>query len=188
MIDEAVEFATKVHSGQFRKGTKKPYIVHPIEAADIVTLITTDEEMICAALLHDTIEDGDGVTEKIIREKFGDRVAFLVAQESEDKSKSWIERKQATIDRLKNAPKDVKILTLADKLSNMRAIHIDYLLTGEDVWNRFRMKSKDALGWYYKNILGALESELSHLPAFQEFSALVTEDFGEGPSPMDWLK
>ena len=188
MIDDAVEFATKVHSGQFRKGSKRPYIIHPIEVADIVAVITQDEEMICAALLHDTIEDGEGITQDIIREKFGDRVAYLVGQESEDKSKSWIERKGGTIRRLKTASKDIKILTLADKLSNMRAIHVDYLLTGEAVWNKFRMKSKDALGWYYKGIRDALASELGELPAFKEFCNLVTEDFGEGPSPMDWLK
>ena len=57
MIDKAREFATKAHDGQFRKGTKRPYIVHPIEVGDIVSTMTTDEEVISAAILHDTIED-----------------------------------------------------------------------------------------------------------------------------------
>ena len=51
MLNEAVEFATKAHEGQFRKGTKRPYIVHPIEVADIVTTMTRDPEVICAAVL-----------------------------------------------------------------------------------------------------------------------------------------
>ena len=45
MINEAIEFATKAHEGQFRKGTKRPYIVHPVEVADIVTSMTQDEEI-----------------------------------------------------------------------------------------------------------------------------------------------
>ena len=57
MIDKAIEFATRAHRGQFRKGTRRPYIVHPIEVGDIVCSMTTDEEVISAAYLHDTIED-----------------------------------------------------------------------------------------------------------------------------------
>ena len=57
MVDKALEFATKAHHGQLRKGTKRPYIVHPIEVGDIVASITQDEEVICAAILHDTFED-----------------------------------------------------------------------------------------------------------------------------------
>ena len=66
MIDRAIEFATKAHEGQFRKGTKRPYIVHPIEVGDIVSTMTKDEEVISAAILHDTIEDCEGVTEVVI--------------------------------------------------------------------------------------------------------------------------
>ena len=98
MIDKAREFATKAHDGQFRKGTKRPYIVHPIEVGDIVSTMTTDEEVISAAILHDTIEDCEGVTEKMLAELFSERVAGMVAQESEDKSRTWMERKNATIE------------------------------------------------------------------------------------------
>ena len=65
MIDRAIEFATKAHEGQFRKGTRRPYIVHPIEVGDIVSTMTTDEEVISAAILHDTIEDCKGVTREV---------------------------------------------------------------------------------------------------------------------------
>ena len=60
MTDRAVKFATKAHAGQFRKGTKRPYIVHPVEVGNIVSTMTEDEEVISAALLHDTIEDCEG--------------------------------------------------------------------------------------------------------------------------------
>lgn len=83
----------KAHEGQFRKGTKRPYIVHPLEVAKIVSTMTDDEEMISAALLHDTLEDCRQVTKEQIKEAFGERVLEMVRQESEDKSKTWVERK-----------------------------------------------------------------------------------------------
>ena len=67
----------------------------------------------------------------ILKEKFGERVASMVVLESEDKSKSWEERKGATILRLKNAPRPVQMIGLADKLSNMRDIDRDYPAEGE---------------------------------------------------------
>ena len=96
IIEEAVEFAKKAHEGAVRKGTAVPYIVHPVETALIVALMTTDEEMVAAALLHDVVEDTP-VTEEEIRSLFGERIASLVHAESEDKSKSWWERKQEKI-------------------------------------------------------------------------------------------
>ena len=136
MIDDAMEFATKAHEGQFRKGTRRPYIVHPIEVADIVSTMTKDEEVICAAVLHDTIEDCSGITWDVLKLRFGGRVADMVAQESEDKSLSWEERKGATIRRLKDAPIEVQMIGLADKLSNMRDIDRDYPVVGDALWSR----------------------------------------------------
>ena len=178
MLNEAVEFATKAHEGQFRKGTKRPYIVHPIEVADIVTTMTRDPEVICAAVLHDTIEDCAGVTKETLEDRFGERVAMLVDCESEDKSKSWEERKSTTIRRLRTAPREVQMIGLADKLSNMRDIHRDYPVFGENLWMRFRMQSKAAMGWYYKSIRDVLKS------SFQG----TAEHFGKEPASMDWKK
>lgn len=126
MINKAKAFATKAHEGQLRKGTDKPYIVHPIEVAEIVATMTEDEEVIAAAYLHDTIEDCTGITSEILEAEFGQKVADIVTQESEDKSKSWADRKGATIESLKTAPMEVKIIALGDKLSNMRDIDRDY--------------------------------------------------------------
>ena len=139
MVNRAIEFATKAHEGQLRKGTSRPYIVHPIEVGDIVSTMTRDEEIISAAILHDTIEDCEGITKEILEEQFSERVANIVAQESEDKSKSWIDRKTATINHLRVAPIEVKIIGLADKLSNMRDINRDYPVCGEELWKRFRI-------------------------------------------------
>ncbi|MDL2296075.1 HD domain-containing protein [Lachnospiraceae bacterium OttesenSCG-928-E19] len=179
MIKKAIEFATKAHEGQYRKGTKKPYIVHPIEVGDIVSTMTSDHEVICAAILHDTIEDCAEVTREVLEKEFSSRVAAMVAQESEDKSKTWIERKTTTIVGIKEAPEEVQIIGLADKLSNMRDIDRDYPVIGEELWLRFRMKDKDRIGWYYKGVRESLRESLGETEAFKEYCFLIEKNFGE---------
>lgn len=178
MINRAIEFATKAHEGQFRKGTRRPYIVHPIEVKEIVSEMTQDEEIISAAVLHDTIEDCRGVTEDVLALEFTPRVAKMVAGESEDKSKTWMERKSDTIRSIKRAPREVQMIGLADKLSNMRDIDRDYPKEGENLWNRFRMKDKEMIGWYYKGIRDALEQEFKDEPVFKEYCMLIEKNFG----------
>ena len=177
MRDQAVEFATEAHRGQFRKGTKRPYIVHPLEVGDIVASMTSDEDVISAAILHDTIEDCEDVTEEILCEHFSSRIANLVVQESEDKSKSWMERKSYTIQSLQMAEYEVQIIGLADKLSNMRDIDRDYPVVGEALWERFRMKDKEMIGWYYKGVREALASSFADVPAYQEYCYLIEKNF-----------
>lgn len=188
MIDDAMEFATKAHEGQFRKGTRRPYIVHPIEVADIVSTMTKDEEVICAAVLHDTIEDCTGITWDVLKLRFGGRVADMVAQESEDKSLSWEERKGATIKRLATAPVEVQMIGLADKLSNMRDIDRDYPVMGDELWARFRMQSKSALAWYYRGVRDVLKDNFKGMAAYEEYCRLVDKNFGPEPSYGGWRK
>ncbi|MCL2865580.1 MAG: HD domain-containing protein [Lachnospiraceae bacterium] len=179
MIEKAVAFATKAHEGQLRKGTAKPYIVHPLEVCEIVKTMTSDEDIVCAALLHDTIEDCPDVTEKILKEQFGERVARIVACESEDKSKLWYERKSHTIEYLKTAPREVQMVALGDKLSNIRDIDRDYPVCGEELWQRFRMKDKNTIGWYYHGVLDSLQDAFAHEDAYLEYCDLVNKNFPE---------
>ena len=178
MIEKAMKFATRAHEGQFRKGTQRPYIVHPVEVSEIVAEMTDDEDVICAAVLHDTIEDCEGVSQRLLAQEFSERVAALVAQESEDKSKTWFERKSHTIEHLKYAPYEVRMIGLADKLSNIRDIDRDYPIMGEELWNRFRMKEKNMIGWYYKGLRESLREGFEQEEAFREYSYLVDKNFG----------
>lgn len=178
MIDRAIEFATKAHEGQFRKGTKRPYIVHPIEVGDIVSAMTKDEEVISAAILHDTIEDCEGISQRVLAQEFSERVANMVAKESEDKSKTWMERKTATIEYLRSAPREIQMIGLADKLSNMRDIDRDYPVAGEELWNRFRMKDKHTIGWYYKGVRDALKGTFDGMEVYKEYCRLIKKNFG----------
>lgn len=177
MINKAIEFATKAHEGQFRKGSSRPYIVHPMEVADIVSLMTKDEEVISAAYLHDTIEDCAGITEELLAEEFSPRVAWMVAQESEDKTKTWFERKNHTVCYIKNADSDVQKIALADKLSNMRDIDRDYPVLGEELWNHFRMKDKKKIAWYYQGIRDALRESFDGEPVYEEYCRLIEKNF-----------
>ena len=178
MINKAIEFATKAHEGQVRKGTKRPYIVHPIEVGDIVSTMTRDEEVISAAVLHDTIEDCEGITKELLAREFSERVADIVVQESEDKSRTWMERKSATITHIRTAPREVQMVALADKLSNMRDINRDYPVVGEELWNRFRMKNKEIIGWYYKGMQESLKEAFAGVEAYEEYFRLVRKNFG----------
>lgn len=176
MIKKAAEFAKRAHDGVYRKGTEIPYITHPMETAAIVTAFTNEPEMIAAALLHDVIEDA-GVTKEELEEKFGSRVAFLVESESEDKSRSWMERKGTTVEHLKSATRDEKILALADKLSNIRSTVRDYLVLGDEVWQRFNQKDKEMQGWYYKGVAEALKEFKGHI-YYEEYLMLCKKIFG----------
>ena len=179
ILRNAIEFATKAQDGQLRKGTTRPFILHPLEVGKIVASMTKDEEVICAAILHDTIEDCEGITEELIANTFTKRVANMVAKESEDKSKSWMERKSHTIKKLRTASIEVQMIGLADKLSNMRDIDRDYPECGEKLWTRFRMKDKNVIGWYYKSVRDSLQESMSDMEPYKEYCALIEKNFKE---------
>lgn len=184
LMDRAIIFATRAHSGTYRKGTRIPYIVHPIEAAAIVATMTDDPDMIAAAVLHDVVEDTDATVEDI-RLFFNDHIAKLVEAESENKRKelppqeTWMIRKMETLDFLRTkADRDAKVLALADKLSNMRAIYRDVNVLGDQLWERFNEKRKERHGWMYRQVADAL-SELSDTLAWREYDRLVRVTFEE---------
>lgn len=176
MIAQAIRFAEKAHDGQVRKGTGIPYIVHPLETADIVANLTKDEKLITAAVLHDTIEDCEAVTAELIEANFGKEVAAYVVWESEDKGKSWEERKSATIHKICCASKEQKLIALGDKLSNMRSIYKDYCMCQDEVFQKFRVKDKRKVGWYYRGLRASL-AELGSTAEFQEYSLLFDKVF-----------
>ena len=184
LLSNAICFAAQKHMCQVRKGTNTPYIVHPMEAAAIVATMTRDRELIAAAVLHDTIEDCDGVDFDVLKTLFGEKVAFWVKEESEDKQKdavkSWKERKQATIDYLMKpeCSKEHKLLTIGDKLSNLRAIYRDESTHGDAVWERFNQKDKRMHKWYYCGI-GKELSVLEEYPAMQEYRELLCKIFSD---------
>ena len=99
LMEKAIHFSTKKQAGHLRKGTSLPYIVHRIETMNILRSMNADTNLLIDGLLHDTVEDTDTSIEEI-KEVFGTDVAALVGGHSEDKSKTWVERKTYAIKEL----------------------------------------------------------------------------------------
>ena len=186
-IVKAFEFAYAAHKGDCRKSSTIPYIVHPLDVASTLMKNNAPDDVVVAGLLHDVVEDTQ-FTLSDIRDRFGDDVATLVngASEPEElvnaddgKSKNWRERKVHSIEFIKGTSHDMKLLTCADKLANIRDIIRDYDRLGEDVWKRFNAP-KDSQAWYYGSMLEAFDvgdGSIGDMPAFKEYEKCLGEVF-----------
>lgn len=174
IIEEAIIYATIMHQGKVRRFEDTPYILHPLEVAQILATLTDDEEIITAGILHDVVEDTDGTLEEI-EKRFGERVAFLVSTDSEneypgeERLATWKQRKDESLLVLKNSTDiGVKMLWLADKLANIRTTAGMYSEYGAEVWKKFRQSDPDLQCWYYKSIAELVELSLNKTGAFKE--------------------
>ena len=184
-FDEAVCFAVRAHAGQYRKADHSPYILHPMETAAICAAVSTDPELLAAAVLRDTVEDC-GVSLEELSARFGPRVARLVAAETEDKrrdlppAESWRLRKEESLKRLaRETDPAARILWLGDKLSNLRSFRRLWLRQGDGLWQSFHQKDPAQQAWYYRAVEEALAG-LRDTAAWQELHAIVEELFPEG--------
>ncbi len=188
LLDAALAFAAVAHQGQRRKGTPVPYIVHPVGVMLVLMEAgETDAEVLAAALLHDTVEDA-GITLAQLRQRFGDRVAEIVAGCSEpDKGAAWEVRKQHTVAYLRTAPRAVQLVAAADKLHNLRSLAADYVEVGEAVWRRFK-RGRAAMDWYYHAIIDSLKSGgLGNHPLITELENSAAQFFGAPAASDDAL-
>lgn len=117
-----------------------PYIVHPLHVALMLAGWGAPEQVIQAGLLHDVIEDCEGWTEERLRAEFGDEVAAIVVELTEDKSLSWQERKAGQVEQVPRLSAAALAVKIADKLHNLETL-CDALRSAEEqalVWKRFR--------------------------------------------------
>ena len=127
IVEKAINFATAAHQGQTRKYDNEPYIVHPIAVSKMVADMTNDPEMIAAAVLHDVVEDTE-VTGEEIHKLFGDRVAELVYDLTDQFTKENYpnfnrkKRKQLEAVRLGKCSKDVQLIKICDMADNTKSI------------------------------------------------------------------
>jgi (p)ppGpp synthase/HD superfamily hydrolase len=120
----AARFAAERHAGQRRKGdSAEPYVNHLLEVAELLARLSDelDTNLIVAALLHDTIEDV-GVTRAEIARRFGEDVASLVAEVTDDKSLPKEARKALQIENAAHKSPRAQALSAADKITNIRSI------------------------------------------------------------------
>lgn len=183
LFEKAAAFAIKAHEGMVRKDGR-PYILHPFEVASIAATMTTDEDVLAAALLHDTIED-TGTTVDDIEQEFGARVAYFVMMETErqfedvPRDKSWMQRKAVSLEELSNCKdRNVMILWLSDKLSNMRSFHRNWKTSGQKIWDSMNQNDPVKQAMYYR-VIAKLTGDLKDQDAWQEFNSLVGKVFKE---------
>lgn len=201
MLSGILDFAITAHEGQKRKGTKIPYIVHPIETAIILAQNNASNEAICAGILHDVLEDTVGdeneicerldrvglSSERVLQIVYGtSEPSKLLAKQGDVEEESWKERKVHTIKYLESLGNDelsvdIKLVACADKLSNIRAMVNDYEQykkegkDGSELFERFNAPSSDQQ-WYYEALVIALK-DLVELPMYREFADLVLKLF-----------
>ena len=123
-VFQALVFAAHKHRDQRRKDEDaSPYINHPIALADILVNEggVTDHVVLCAAILHDTIEDTETTYEELMV-AFGREIADVVAEVTDDKSLDKAERKLLQIEHAAHASPRAKLVKLADKTCNLRDI------------------------------------------------------------------
>ena len=125
-IYSAFEVAQKAHEGQFR-ASGRPYITHPTIVADILIDMGLDVDTICAALLHDTVED-TYITDEDLRSKFGDEIADLVAGVTKLEKIQFHDKEEEQAENMRKMffamAKDIRVMLikLADRLHNMRSL------------------------------------------------------------------
>ncbi|RSD29058.1 HD domain-containing protein [Mesobacillus subterraneus] len=175
LIEKALQIAAAAHEGQYRKNTKIPYIAHPVAVGMILQKAGYSDDLVAAGILHDTVED-TGLTMEDIEREFGRNIAEIVAGCSEpDKSLSWEDRKEHTIEFLRNAPEEIRVVACADKLHNIRSIRLDIEQNGEEVWSRFK-RGREQQEWYYRNVIESL-SYKGEFPLLEQLKAEVEQLF-----------
>lgn len=168
---QALRFALDYHTGQTRKGTSVPYIVHPVAVGEILAYHFPDTlELVVAGLLHDVVEDTDATLEQVER-RFGPTVTTLVdavtkpdnlAGLPEDPEERWQVKRDAQLEKLRTANDDAYRLKAADTLANLRSLARDLMDpgVGPSVWKRFKGAPNQTLA-YYRRVTEMIEARLT---------------------------
>ena len=175
----ALDLTHKLHLRQIRKGTNIPYISHLMSVSALVMENGGNTDEVIAGLLHDAVEDQGGEkTLKLIRSKFGPKVASIVKQNSDADvipKPPWIERKEKYIATMKIKTQSALLVSCCDKLHNATCIIEDHRSIGSKVWRRFNATPKQ-ISWYYLELSKAFKKNLKgHKSLTQRYEVIVKE-------------
>jgi (p)ppGpp synthase/HD superfamily hydrolase len=170
IVERALRCAVEAHAGQKRKDSEgSPYIVHSIHVALTLVRWGAEAEAVAAGLLHDVVEDcaEKGWSRERMEEEFGERVAGIVAEVTEDKRCSWEERKQAQLDHVPGLSEDALAVKAADLLHNMSSLAMELEANGADdgLWDRFS-RGREGTLWFGGHMVAALGPRVA--PAVSE--------------------
>ena len=177
-IEYAIYYATKAHKGQRRKIEDVDMIFHPFTCGMLLQRNGCDEDVVCAAILHDVVEDTPHTFEDIEKE-FGRNVRNYVYDVSEpDKSLEWEDRKKHTIEHLKNAPLGSKLIVACDKISNLEDLYECIEKYGEEkAWGSLK-RDKRMQKWYYTSVYeSCILGEDEEHPIFKRYKKILEDLF-----------
>jgi GTP pyrophosphokinase len=180
-LERALVLATQLHWEQRRKGDRLPYIIHPFSVFYIVSRYTTDEDTLCAALLHDVLEDvpRDRYDAERMRGEFGETVLAAVrdvteakvpGMSREEERSTWLARKENYLQHLDrcNNPR-AHIICAADKIHNLSSMMDTFAVMGERMWDHFN-NPPDRRLWFYGEVVRILRKRLKN-PIVSELEA-----------------
>ena len=180
-IQKAIKFATKTHEvyqKQKRKGKDIAYITHPLTVGIILAYIGADEDVVCAGILHDTMEDSPEekkVTFEMLQERFGENVAHLVLSVTEtDKSLPWEARKKLAKEHIKGFSHDSVLIKSADIIANTKELLQDYKKDGDKIFERFNAPKEKLLKNHLETIT-VLINQWEDSPLASELKLLSTK-------------
>lgn len=167
-IQKAINTSARLHRAHIRIGLDLPYIVHPYSVAVIISQYTTDEDVVCAGLLHDILEDAEGYSYDNLEADFGRKVAQIVKGVTERRTffedgtiaESWHERKYDYLKNLERASQESLLVCAADTTHNIQSLLQTHYLLGDTAWGSFHASMEEKLG-FYENVIATLKRRLN---------------------------
>ncbi|MBD2775408.1 HD domain-containing protein [Iningainema tapete] len=176
-FEAALIYATRLHANQTRKVGGVPYISHLMSVAALVLEAGGSEDEAIAALLHDAVEDQGGkATREEIHRQFGDVVVAIVdgCTETDIQPKPpWLERKTHYLKQLRHASRQVRLVSLADKLHNARSVLAEWQQQGDAIWSQFNGGKEKTL-WFYQSLVQVYQETGSDWLT-EEFARVVSQ-------------
>ncbi len=181
-IKKALDFATEAHQNQTRKGRDVLFVTHPIRVYELISEYTEDENVLCAALLHDVVEDTEKTMEDI-EENFNPMILGYIKELSEikagNKEATWYQRKKLQIKKIPTLSENALLIKLADKISNAEDLEKLFLEKGKLNFNDFNQKDPKLQQWYYFDCYEAFEKycPTSFRPLLKQYEKALEKAF-----------
>jgi (p)ppGpp synthase/HD superfamily hydrolase len=176
--DAALILAARAHSGQDRKGTDIPYLMHPVHVSVILLRHGFSEDVVIAGLLHDVVEDSEVPLERI-ESDFGASVAEMVAALTEKKvegsrKRPWEVRKREALAKLRQASQAAVAVKAADALHGACSMARDLRRSGPSFWDSFSRGPDESL-WYHRAIAAIVRERLAQHPLVDELDGAIKD-------------
>lgn len=181
-MSDALKLAFDLHGRDFRKSSNVPVFAHLLSVCALVLYNGGGEDEAISALLHDSLEDKpQEITREDIKKRFGECVLKLIEVSTDTPigyiggtKGDWRQRKEAYLNHIRHTNPNLLLVTVADKVDNIRAMLADYRLVGDKLWDRFNAQQADQI-WYYQQVVKAYKEAGFKSPLFNDLEQLVEQ-------------